>query len=110
MSEDEEARLLFMGIETQNNVVDDNKENYEVEAEVDLEGELISALEELRGYKNKNKALREQPLEHEEKQKLREKEVSVTIKESEQMIIDLKTQLQEAKRIEEVISKQINEK
>jgi hypothetical protein len=56
-----------MGIETQNNVVDDDEENYEVEGEVDLEGELISSLEELRKYKNKNNSLREQFLEHEEK-------------------------------------------
>jgi hypothetical protein len=110
MSEDDETKLLFMGIETQNNVVDDNEENSEVEGEVYLEGELISALEELRKYKKKNKSLREQLLEHEEKQKSREKEVLITIKESEQIIIDLKTQLQEAKRIEEVISKQLNEK
>jgi hypothetical protein len=31
--------------------------------------------------------------------KIRENEVSVTIKESEQIIIDLKTQVQESKRI-----------
>jgi hypothetical protein len=62
-----------MGIETQNNVVDDNEEKYEVEGQVDLEGELISSLEELRKYKKKNKSLREQLLEYEEKQKSREK-------------------------------------
>jgi hypothetical protein len=38
------------------------------------------------------------------------KEVSTTIKESKQIIINLKTQLQESKIIEEVISKQLNEK
>jgi hypothetical protein len=37
-----------MGIKYQNKVVDDNEENFEVEGEVDHEGELISALEELR--------------------------------------------------------------
>ena len=70
-----------MGIKTQNNIVDDNEEKSEVEGEVDLEGEITSALEELRKYKKKNKSLREQLLEHEEKQKSREKEVLITIKE-----------------------------
>jgi chromosome segregation ATPase len=113
MSEDDETKLLFMGIETQTNTTEDNignEGNSEVEGEVDLEEELISALEELRKYKRKNKSLREQLLEYEEEQKSREKEVSKTIKESKQIINDLKTQLQEAKRIEEVISKQLNEK
>jgi hypothetical protein len=56
-----------MGIETQNNVVADDEENSEVEGELDLEGELISALEELINNKKNNKSLREQLLEHEEK-------------------------------------------
>ena len=34
-----------MGMESQNKVVDDNKENYEVEGEVEIEEELISHLE-----------------------------------------------------------------
>jgi hypothetical protein len=37
MSEDDETNFLFMVIETQNNVADDNEENYEVEGELDLE-------------------------------------------------------------------------
>jgi len=109
MSDDDETKLLFMGIETKNKFVDNNEENYEVEGELDLEGELISALEELRKYKKKNKSLREQLLEYEGKQKSREKEVSITIEESEQIFIELKTQLQESKIIQEVISKQLNE-
>jgi hypothetical protein len=92
-----------MGIETQNNVFDDNEEKSEVEGEVNLEEELISSLEELRKYKKKNKSLKEQLVEYEEKQKSREKEVSKNIKELEQIIIELKTELQETKRIEEVI-------
>jgi hypothetical protein len=108
MSEDDETNFLFMGIETQNKAIDDNEENFEVEGEVDLEGELISALEELRKYKKRNKSLREQLLEYEGKQKSKEREVSITIKESKQVVIELKTQLQEAKIIEEVISKQLN--
>jgi hypothetical protein len=87
MSEDDETNLLFMGIKTQNNVVDDNEEKSEVEGEVDLEGEITSALEELRKYKKKNKSLREQLLEYEEKQKSREKEVSIIIKDSEHSLL-----------------------
>ena len=68
-SEDEETKILFMGIETQDDESD-------VEGEVDLKAELISALEELRKSKMKNK-------------------------ESNQIIIDLNTQLQDAKKIEE---------
>jgi len=49
-------------------------------------------------------------VEYEGKQKSRENEVSKTIKESEQIIIDLKTELQESKRIEEVILKKLNDK
>jgi hypothetical protein len=67
MSEDDESELLFMGIENKNNVSHDDEENYEVEGEVDLEEECISSLEELRKYKKKNKSLRGQLLEYEEK-------------------------------------------
>jgi hypothetical protein len=101
-----------MGIETQTSTIEDdtrNEGNFEVEGEVDLEG-LISALKELRKYKRKNKSLREQLLEYKEEQKPRENEVSKVIKASDQVINDLEIQLKETKRIEEVISKQFNEK
>jgi hypothetical protein len=48
-----------MGMNTQNNHVDD-EENSKFEGEVELDEELISSLEELRKYKKKNKLLREQ--------------------------------------------------
>jgi hypothetical protein len=53
---------------------------------------------------------REQLLEIEEASKSREKEVSKTISESEQLIIKLKNQLQETKRKEEILNKELNEK
>jgi hypothetical protein len=109
MSEDEDSELLFMGMNTQNNNID-NEENSESEGEVDLEEELISALEELRKYKKKNKLLRAQLQEFEESHQSREIDASRTIKESEQIISDLKSQLLEAKRIEEVILKQLNDR
>ena len=102
-----------MGIETQDNISKNTfeiEENSKDETEVDLEVELISALDELRKYKKKNKLLRGQLLEFEEAQQLREKEVLKAIKESEKNIITMKNQLRESKRNEEVLIKQLNEK
>jgi hypothetical protein len=65
MSEEEDSELLFMGMNTQNNDVDD-EENSEFEGEVNVEEDMISSLEELRRYKRKNKLLREQLQEFEE--------------------------------------------
>jgi hypothetical protein len=59
MSEDEDSELLFMGMKTQNNDIDD-EEKSEFEGEVNLKEESIIALEELRKYKKKNKLLRAQ--------------------------------------------------
>jgi chromatin segregation and condensation protein Rec8/ScpA/Scc1 (kleisin family) len=81
MSEDEDSKLLFIGMNTQNNNID-NEEKSESEGEVDLEAELISALEELRKYKKKNKLLRAQLQEFEESYQSREINASRTIKES----------------------------
>jgi hypothetical protein len=100
MSEDDDTKVLFMGIETQTDTTEDNnyenKENTKVE--YDPEGELICPLEELRRYRRKNKSLKEL-LDYKEDQKSREEEVSKSIKKTEQDIIDLKNQLQEAKRM-----------
>jgi hypothetical protein len=59
MSEDDETELKFMGIETQTNNTKENNRNYQVEVQVYLEEEIISALEEMRKYKWKNKSLKE---------------------------------------------------
>jgi deoxyribodipyrimidine photolyase len=67
-------------------------------------------LDELKKYKNKNKLLRGQLLEFELAQQTREKEISKTIKESENIISILKYELQEEKRIEEVILKQLTDR
>jgi hypothetical protein len=77
---------------------------------VNLEAELISALEELRKYKRKNKLLRAQLQEFEESHQAKEIDALRTIKESEQIINDLKSQLLEANKIEEVILKQLSDK
>ena len=84
-SEEEELELLFMGMKTQ----DGN--HSEDEEEVNLEEEFIRAIEELRKSKKKNKLLREQLLKFEQVIKSREKEVSKTISDSKEWIIELKT-------------------
>lgn len=86
------------GIETQ--ALEDESN---VEGEVDLKAELISSLEELRKSKKKNKQLRPQLSKYEEEQKSRNEE-------SRQIIVDLKIQLQEAKKIEEGLELQLKER
>jgi hypothetical protein len=109
MNEDEDSKLVFVGMNTHNNNID-NEENSESEGEVDLEEELISAMEELRNYKKKYKLLRAQLQEIEESHQSREIDASRTIKELEQIISDLMSQLLEAKIIEELNLKQINDR
>jgi hypothetical protein len=93
-----------MGIKTQ----DDN--HLEDEEEVNFEEEIISVIKELRKNKKQNMVLREELLKIKETTKSREREVSKTIKESEQIISDLKSHLLETNKIEEVISQQLNDK
>jgi hypothetical protein len=99
---------LLEYISQNNNIY--NEEKFESEGEVDIEVERISSLEELRNYKNKNELLREQLQEFEESHQSREIDASRTIKESEKIISDLKSQLLEAKIIEEFILKQLNDR
>jgi hypothetical protein len=70
---------------------------------------MISSLDELRKYKRKNKLLRGQLLEFEQAQQKR-KGISKIIKESEQIIIDLKTHLQVVKINKEILDEQFKEK
>jgi hypothetical protein len=60
MSEDDDTKVLFMGIDTQTDTTEnnnyENEEDLKIEGEVDLEGELISALEKLRRSRRKNKS------------------------------------------------------
>ena len=73
-SEDEEIseneEILFMGIETQTS-------NYElnVKGQVDLEDELISALEEIEKCRRRNKYLKEQLSKYKEEHKSKEDEI-----------------------------------
>ena len=77
----------------------------EEEGEVDLEGELISALEELHKERKKNKLLKK------ELSRIREDiQDSTSSKELKQSYLDLKVQWEEAKVIEESLRKQLEEK
>ena len=71
-----------------------------MEGEVDLRAELISALEELRKTKKKNKQLRTQLSVNEEEKKYK-------IEESNRIISKLPTRLQEVKKIEEDLELQL---
>jgi hypothetical protein len=103
-NEEDEPELLFMGIKNQ---YDKHSED---EEEVNFEEEILSIIEELRKTKKQNRVLREELLEIKEATKSRERDVSKTIKESEQTISDLKSQLLEANKFEEVILQQLNDK
>jgi hypothetical protein len=87
---------------------DDNHSKYE--EEVSLEEEFICAIEELIKSKKKNKLLREQLLKFEEVIKSTKNKVSKTISYSKQLIIELKTKLQEIRTKEEILNKELNEK
>jgi hypothetical protein len=97
MSEDEDSKLLFMGIKTQ-----DDKHSKD-EKEGKFEEEILSVIEELGKTKKQNKVLRRELLEIKKATKSREREVSKTLKESEQTISDLKSQRLEANKIKEII-------
>jgi hypothetical protein len=99
--EDINSSYISEDDENNNNVDDEN--NSEIEGEVNLEAELISAMEELRKYKRKHKLRRAQLQEFEESHQAKEIDALKTMKESDQIINDLKSQLLEANKIEEVI-------
>jgi hypothetical protein len=92
-SDSDSERVLFMAMETQEETLENDKENYEEEGEVDLEAELISALSDLRRERKKNKSLKEELI------KLKEgsQNPNKNFEEVQQIIINLKVQLEEAK-------------
>jgi hypothetical protein len=102
VSDSETERVLFMAVE------DSDKEDSEVEyeeaeeeieeAEVDYREELMSAIEVIRREKRKNKKLQAELDKKEDTQEL------------EQMITNLKVQIEEDKRIEEALKEQLEER
>ena len=92
-----------MAIDTKE-IIDDHDESEE-EGEVDLEAELISALEELHKERKKNKLLKK------ELSRIREDiQDSTSSKELKQAYLDLKVQWEDAQVIEESLRKQLEEK
>jgi hypothetical protein len=102
VSDSETERVLFMAVE------DSDKEDSEVEyeeveeeieeEEVDYREELMSAIEVIRREKRKNKKLQVELDKKEDTQEL------------EQMITNLKVQIEEDKRIEEALKEQLEER
>jgi hypothetical protein len=99
----QEDALLFMAMNDQDelsNNEDINHEDSDEEGEVNLEGELICALHELKKLRMKNASLKEQ---------LRESKKDLYETNGETEIISLKRQLEEARKIEEVLTNKLKE-
>jgi hypothetical protein len=76
---------------------ENNEEDYEEEGEVDLREELINDLEELRRQRKKNKSFKGELL------MLKEDSQNPNSEKDQQMIMNLKVQVEEAIRIEEIL-------
>jgi hypothetical protein len=75
----------------------------EVEAEVNMEEELLNALDELRKYKTRYRQLKSCVVEQKEKHEQKEEDM-------EKLMSNLKNQILEANRIEESLEKSLKEK
>jgi hypothetical protein len=95
VSDSETKRVLFMEVEDSDK--EDTEEEYE-EAEFDYREELLCAIEVIRREKKKNKKLQAKLDKKEDTQEL------------EQMITNLKVQIEEDKRIEETLKEQLEER
>ncbi|KAH9293136.1 hypothetical protein KI387_041660 [Taxus chinensis] len=105
-SDSDNEEILFMAIK------DDleRDEDMEEKGEVNLEEELICALGELKALKKKNQKQKLQILKYEEEDRNFEAKISQSLEESGKMIVDLKTQIEEAKRVEEELRNQLRTK
>ena len=102
-SDNESERVLFLAMDAKE-VVEEHDESEE-EGKVDLDAELVSALEELDKARKKNKLLKK------ELSRIRKDiQDSTYSKELKQAHLDLKVQWEEAKVIEESLRKQLEEK
>jgi hypothetical protein len=98
-NEKDKPEILFMGIKNQydSHLGDEEEGNFEEE--------ILSVIEELGKTKKQNRVLRGELLDIREATKSREREVSKTLKESLQTISDLKSEVLEANKSEEIILK-----
>jgi hypothetical protein len=88
----------------------EEKQNVEIYVEVELEEELICALREINNLKKKNLKQKEQLQKYEEDDCDEKTKMSQSLEEIENIIISLKIQLEEAKKMEEVVRIQLKEK
>ena len=99
-SDSDSRRVLFMKFKE---TIENNEDNYE--GEVNIEEELIISLHDLKKERKKNKQLKE------ELSKMNEScQNSINTEETKKVFIDLKVKFEEAKVIEEIIRKQLEEK
>ena len=91
-SEISDDEVLFLGIKESNDI--EEIEHKEDEAEVNMEEELLNALDGLRRYKNKYRQLKSLVVEQQEEHEHKEKEMK-------KIMSNMKHQIQEANRIEE---------
>ncbi|XP_057851906.2 uncharacterized protein LOC131062296 [Cryptomeria japonica] len=99
--ENQNDEILFMAVEDTQ-----EEEEYFDEVEVDLEQELISALNEIKKLKKKNQNLKQ--LLQEENNKFSKK--SMALEAAKKMVADLIIQSEEARKTKEELRKQIKEK
>jgi hypothetical protein len=78
-----------------------DEDYYEEEGGVDLEEELINTLSELKKERKKNKSLKGELI------KLKESSQNPKSEENQQIILNLKFQVKESKRIEEILKTEL---
>jgi hypothetical protein len=81
----------------------EEEEKTKTDGEVDLEEELICALSEIKKLRKNNLKQKKQLRKYEEKDTNSKTKMSQSLEELENIIISLKNQLEEARRIEEVV-------
>jgi len=96
--EDKANDFMLMAKEDYDNKITSSDDNYE-ESLVDLEGELISALEEIDRLRTKNR-----------KQKQLLTQFEKDSKKPDEDFVLLKVELEEAKKIEDILKQQLSEK
>ena len=98
------SEVLFLGIEEPNKKEDSKyEEESDAEEEVNMEAKLLSALNELKRYRNKYKHPNNFVIEQREKQEQEEKEI-------DSLISELRSQIMEAKKREECLEELLKEK
>jgi hypothetical protein len=81
----------------------EEEENVEIDGEVDLEEELMCALSEIKNLRKNNLKQKEQLQKYEEEDCDSKSKMSQSLEETKNTIMNLKVQLEEARRMEEVV-------